>query len=320
MKKILFTALLLAISYITNAQDYKLFIDDYGKPTNSFTSATSYIVVKQLADSLWLMQQYDMENTILQSETFKDRDLKIPHGKYISYRKLNFYNNKQMKEWLKSDTANCIMTEGNFKDGRKDGQWTDYFIGGGKQEEVYYRNGVIDGPYRSFNNDHSTVALSGNYVDGKREGDWDIMNLTGQVIERDKYRKGKLYSRKIMISNYNSPQPPIGFATYINRAFRKAVTQQTMKQMLIHFDVTTGGKVVNPHTSIPRDDDSPLVQTLFSIIKDSPLWKPANSGDDAKPIQDFAIITVEIKNGEVTTKILDNANARMLFYNLTTEN
>ena len=146
MRKILLSVLLLPLAFFANAQDYKLLIDDNGKSTD-ISKATSYITVKQLADTAWLMQQYDMESAILQSGTFKDRNLKTPNGKFVYYRKLDFYNNKQMKELLKSDTTNCIMTEGEFKDGKKDGRWTDYFIGGKKREEACHKNGVLDGPY-----------------------------------------------------------------------------------------------------------------------------------------------------------------------------
>ena len=179
MKKILFTALLLQIAFLVNAQGYKLFIDDNGKSTDAF-SATSYIIVKQVADTTWLMQQYDMENAMLQSGAFKDKNLRIPNGKFVYYRKLDFYNNQTMKDILKSDTANCIMTEGEFKNGKRDGRWTKYFIGGKKWEEAYYKDGVLNGPYRSYNDDRSTIALSGNYIDGKREGDWEMFGLDGK--------------------------------------------------------------------------------------------------------------------------------------------
>lgn len=318
MKRILFTILLLPLIYLANAQDYRLYIDDNGRPTDMF-KATSYIVVKKLADTAWQMQNYDMENVILQSGTFKDRNLQIQNGKFLYYRRLNFYNNKQMKEWFRSDTVNCIMTEGSFKNGKKDGLWTDYFIGGKVREQAFYKEGVLNGSYRSYNDDQTTVALSGNYVDGKRDGEWDVMSLKGQLIEKDKYRDGKVTSRKMMIHNYNSPKPPKGFETYINRAFRKAVTQQNIKEMLIDFTVTIDGKIIKPHASSFEQDNDPIVKTVFGIIENSPAWKPANQGDDTKPLEDFAMISVEINNGEVTTKVLDNATFRTLFYNLNSE-
>ena len=319
MKKILFTALLLQIAHLVNAQDHKLFIDDNGRSTDMF-KATSYIIVKQFADTAWLMQQFDMENAILQSGTFKDKNLQISHGKFVYYRKLNFYNNKQMKEWLKADTANCIMTEGQFKDGKRDGRWTDYFIGGKKREEVYYKDGVLNGPYRSYNGDHNTVGLSGNYVDGKREGEWEMFGLDGKVMETDKYRNGKMYNKKMSLGPYNPPKPPQGFENYVANAFRKAARAQNIGDATINFSVvftvTADGKVAKPSIDEFGHDDDPLARTLISVIENSPQWKPANTGDESKPHEDFAIISVEINKGSITTKVLDYGKFKAAHYYL----
>jgi len=319
MNKILLTALLLQITYLVNAQGYKLFIDDNGKSTDAF-KATSYIIVKQVADTTWFMQQYDMENAILQSGTFKDKNLRTSHGKFVYYRKLNFYNNKMMKDILKSDTANCIMTEGEFKNGKKDGRWTDYFIGGKKRVDVYYKDGVLNGPYSSYNDDHSTIALSGNYVDGKREGEWNMFGLDGKVMETDKYRNGKVYSRKMMLGPYNPPKPPHGFETYFTSAFRKAITTQNIENVTIDysivFTVTIDGKVVKPELATPGHDDDPFARTLLGVIESSPQWKPANTGDENKPHEDFAIISVEINKGSITTKVLDYTKYKAAYYYL----
>lgn len=249
MKKTPFIISFLLIASFANSQGYKLFIDDNGKSINSFT-ATSYINVKQLADTAWLMQQYDMKNAILQSGMFKDKHLKIPNGKFIYYRKLNFYNNAAMKEALKSDTTNYIMTEGEFKDGKKNGAWIDYFIGGKKKEEAFYKDGVPNGPYRSYNDDHITVALSGNYVDGKREGEWQMFNFEGKVIETDKYRNGKMYNRKMTLDPYNPPKMPNGFETYVDNALKKAIPAKDLENTAITytiiFQLQSTGKLLNP--------------------------------------------------------------------------
>ena len=319
MKKIFLTVLLLEVAYLAGAQGYKLFIDDNGKTTKAFT-ATSYIVVKQLADSTWFMQQYDMENAILQSGTFKDKNLRTPNGKFTYYRKLNFYNNATMKELLKSDTVNCIMTEGEFKDGKKNGKWTDYLIGGKKREEASYKDGVLNGPYRSYNDDHTTIALSGNYVNGKREGEWNMYGLNGKLMETDEYRNGKMRKRKLTLSPYNSSEKPKGFEVYVNNALRKVVPPENIAgtaHYLVVFTVTVNGNVIKPELAPPGQEDAPLVKMLFSILEDSPRWKPANAGDETKPVEDFAMISVEISNSSITTKVLDYPIAKALYFNLT---
>ncbi|MGZ4044301.1 MAG: toxin-antitoxin system YwqK family antitoxin, partial [Bacteroidia bacterium] len=288
MKKTFLILLIIKIACQANAQDYKLLIDDNGRQTNAF-KATSYIVVKQLADTAWLMQQYDLDNAILQSSVFKDKNLQIPHGKYAYYRKLNFYNNKMMKDILKSDTANCIMTEGEFRDGKKEGRWTDYFIGGKKREVATYKDGLLNGPYRSYSDDHSTIALSGNYVDGKRDGEWLMFGMGGKLIETDKYRNGKVYNKKISPGPYNAPKPPSEFENYVSDAIQKAISVYNIGNTSFDHSfiltVTTGGNIIEPHVAQPGHDDDPFTRILVEIIRNSPKWKPANTGDDTKPVE-----------------------------------
>ena len=319
MKKILLTALFFQVAYIASAQDYKIFIGDDGKPADLF-KATSYIVVKQLADTAWFMQQYDMGNTILQSAMFKDRNLQIPNGKFVYYRKLSYYNNNVLKETFKADTANWITTEGTFKDGKKEGKWTDYLSNGKKREEANYKDGVLNGPYASYNEDHSTIGLSGRYVDGKREGEWDMYNLDGKVMEMDSYRKGKVYKRKMSLGSYNPSKPPQGFEAYVNDAFGKATRWQNIGngavKYTIIFTVAPDGKVIKPELMRPERNKDPLAETLLGIIANSPLWRPANSGDEAKPIEELAAISIEMAYGKAAIKILDYREANAAYYNL----
>jgi hypothetical protein len=50
-------------------------------------------------------------------------------------------------------------------------------------------------------------------------------------------------------------------------------------------------------------------------LNESPPWKPANAGDENKPVKDFVEISVQINNGVVETRVLDQGKAK--FYNLT---
>jgi len=321
MKRILFTTSLLLITYLADAQGYRLYIDDNGKSTDVF-KATSYIIVKHLADTGWLMQNYDMENVILQSGTFKDRNLQIQNGKFVYFRRLNFYNNKEIKESLKSDTVNYITTEGSFKDGKKDGQWIDYFIGGKVRQEVHYRNGVLNGPYRSYNDDQTTVALSGSYVDGLRDGNWQIFSPERNVMETEKYHKGKILSRNTtFIKSFNLPKPPKGFEDYISSELRRTASSQLLHNLTgsysIIFAVAADGKVMEPESANPRQDHDPVMRIILDIIKNSPLWQPGDMGDKTSPVEDLSAITVEISNGSITTKILDYDKVKGASFKLT---
>jgi len=309
MKKLLSTLLFLQVVSLVNAQDYKLFIDDNGRPAEVY-KATSYIVVKHLVDTGWLMQNYDMENVILQSGTFKDRNLQIQNGKFVYFRRLNFYNNKEIKESLKSDTANYITTEGSFKDGKKDGQWIDYFTASKVKQEVHYKDGILNGAYRSYNDDQTTIALSGNYVNGARDGDWHIFSPERNVIETEKYRKGKILSRETtFIKSFNLPKPPSGFEDYISGELRRTASSQLLHNLTgsytIIFTVRADGKVIEPQSTNERQDHDPIMRAILDIIKNSPSWQPGDIGDKTSPVEDLSAITVEITNGSITIKILD---------------
>ncbi|MBS1530939.1 MAG: hypothetical protein JSU01_11560 [Bacteroidetes bacterium] len=310
---------MIPVAYLANAQDYKLYIDNNGSPTDVL-KATSYVVVKQLADTGWLMQNYDLENIILQSGTFKDRNLQIQNGKFVYYRRLNFYNNKEIKESLKSDTVNYITTEGLFKDGKKDGRWTDYFTGGKVQQEVHYKNGVLNGPYRSYNDDQTTIALSGSYVNGLRDGNWEIFGPEGEIKATEKYHKGKMLSRKITLGSFNFPKPPDGFDSYVKTEFRKAASSLlihgTTATYSIIFAVTADGKIIEPESANQRQDHDPLMIILLDIIKNSPLWQPGDMGDKSKPVEDLSAISVEIDSGIITIKVLDYDKAKGAHFNL----
>jgi antitoxin component YwqK of YwqJK toxin-antitoxin module len=320
MRKILLTALFLQTAYMAGAQDYKIFIDNDGKEAE-IGKATSYITVKQVADTAWFMQQFDLENAILQSGTFKDRNLQTPNGKFLYYRKLDFYNDQKLKDLFKSDTTNSIMTEGEFRNGKKEGKWTNYLIGGKKREEAFYKNGVLNGPYRSYNDDHTTIALSGNYVNGKREGEWDMYGQQGKVIEKDSYRNGKVYNKKMTLAAYNPPKAPRGFETYVTRELEKFLVAHNMGKKKskydIEFTVTTEGKVIRPEVTPAGDDDDPIAKALIDIVEKSPRWRPGNTGDSNKPHEDFATVSVEIKNDGVITKLPpDYPNSRAAYYYL----
>ncbi|HVS92974.1 MAG TPA: hypothetical protein VHE59_13115 [Mucilaginibacter sp.] len=320
MRKILLTAFLISVVYWARAQNYKLYVDNNGSPTDSL-KATSYVVVKQLADTGWLMQNYDLENIILQSGTFKDRNLRIQNGKFVYYRRLNFYNNREIKESLKSDTMNCITTEGSYKDGKKQGRWTDYFISGKIQQEANYKDDVLNGAYCRYNDDQTTMALSGGYAHGLREGKWEIFSSAGKLMATEKYHRGKMVSRETpVVRPLNLPKPPNGFKAYFTSELRKEASSQLLHNLTrnytIFFGVTVEGKVIEPESGDPRQEQDSVTSILLNILKNSPLWQPGDMGDKTKPVEDLSGISVEITNGSVTIKVLDYVKAKGVYFNL----
>jgi antitoxin component YwqK of YwqJK toxin-antitoxin module len=72
--------------------------------------------------------------------------------------------------------------EGSYKDGKKDGLWTDYYKNGQKSSEITYKNG------REY--------IIRTYKDGEREGLWTWWYGNGQKFYEDIYKDGELIESK----------------------------------------------------------------------------------------------------------------------------
>ena len=68
---------------------------------------------------------------------------------------INYYANSQIKK-----------TKGNFKDGKKDGKWTNWYEDGQKQCEVNYKDGKLDGKWIEWD-ESGRKQSEVNYKDGK---------------------------------------------------------------------------------------------------------------------------------------------------------
>jgi len=83
------------------------------------------------------------------------------------------------------------FVEGQYKDGRQEGQWIYYHDNGKVQRTVNYTNGQPDGSWEVFNAEGAVVAKRG-YKDGKRDGTWIAYDATGkQPLREEVYSSGK---------------------------------------------------------------------------------------------------------------------------------
>ena len=80
---------------------------------------------------------------------------------------INYYANSQIKK-----------TKGNFKDGKKDGKWTNWYEDGQKQCEVNYKDGKLDGKWIEWD-ESGRKQSEVNYKDGKEE----IENKGNQTVK-----------------------------------------------------------------------------------------------------------------------------------------
>jgi len=89
-----------------------------------------------------------------------------------------------------------IKSEGNYRNGKKEGLWVSWYRGGEKASEGNYRNGKKEGLWISWNYNGQKLD-EGNYRNGKLEGLWIIWWNNGRKWEERNYRNGELINRTI---------------------------------------------------------------------------------------------------------------------------
>lgn len=314
MKKIIPLFALIITAFTAHAQLYKIFVDENGKRIDS-AKALSYIVWRQVSDTSWLMQQYDKHGAILQAGTFKDKDLSIPHGKFVYYSKLTTYNMKFKSALKLTDTSNFLRTYGEFKDGKKEGWWINYFRNGKKESVQYYRNGLMNGPSEVYNYDTNAVLVAGKYVNDQREGEWDMFSASGDTIQRDMYYHGKVFESHKSMKAFHSATPPPSFTTMIERKASRLISSADSVKVMVEFDITAEGKLINPKL-IGRSKDKNFDAKLAEIFSASEQWTPASAGDPLKPVKDFSAVRLVIRNGNAEATLINNANAKERYYNV----
>jgi hypothetical protein len=268
-----------------------------------------------MADTSWLMQQYDMQGAILQAGTFKDQSLQIPHGKFVYYKKLRDLDLKPLKG-IKSDTSNYLETYGEFKDGKKDGWWVRYFKSGKKCTVQHYKDGLEDGPYEAYNDSTNALFTSGNYIKGFREGEWDMFNPKGDTVEKDMYVHDRVYERRNNMKAFFAAVPPKGFSELIEQNVTRLISSNDVMDLLVEFDITPEGKLINPKVIRGKVSNPGFKEKLIGIIGASPLWGPAKYGDSATPVKDFSAVRIEIKDGIARANLLNYGMAKERYYNL----
>ncbi len=81
--------------------------------------------------------------------------------------------------------------EGNYKDGKKDGKWTNWHENGQKRSEGNYKDGKHDGKWTNWHDNGQKIS-EGNWKDGKQDGKWTAWNRNGQKQYEVNYKDGVL--------------------------------------------------------------------------------------------------------------------------------
>lgn len=169
-KRILFI-LLLFVSFGVKAQVKPIYFYMDSVISDS-TKATSYAIYGKLStEELWSFKRYDLYNNLLQTGSFKDEQLTIPHGKFTSYMEVDLFNKINNSFFYIRDRDRFISQVGSFVNGKEHGQWLSYYPDGKIFGAVIFRNGVLHGESKSYDK-KGNIEIVGNYVNGKKDGEW----------------------------------------------------------------------------------------------------------------------------------------------------
>ena len=110
---------------------------------------------------------------------------------------MNVWFNELQSSWYENGQK---KSEGNFKDGKKDGLQTEWYENGQKKQEGNYKDGKMDGLLTYwFKNGQKQGEL--NYKDGKYHGLWTSWYENGQKETEGNWKDGKLMSMEVWEPN-----------------------------------------------------------------------------------------------------------------------
>ena len=80
--------------------------------------------------------------------------------------------------------ASQMKSRGEYKDGKKVGNWGEWWISGNKMSEGSYKDGKKDGKWTEWSNDGKKV-FEGVYIDGEKVGtNRDVLNESEKVSKK----------------------------------------------------------------------------------------------------------------------------------------
>lgn len=185
MKKYLLFLMVGLIGLAAKAQLKPVYF--YGDAVTSDASkATSYGVYGKLStEDLWVLKRYDLQDNLLQTGSYKDEMLTTPHGQFVFYMDLAYFNLLGKENFKLKNKTRFKYQEGAFVDGLEQGKWVLYYPDGNVLNEQNYKDGKLNGEFKTLDR-YGNIILSGQYVMGEKDGEWIVeKGAKKQVYEKD---------------------------------------------------------------------------------------------------------------------------------------
>ena len=115
-----------------------------------------------------------IDEIVKRDDTFYRKFSNIPFSGHIE----SYHPNGQLK----------II--GDLSDGKKVGNWIEYYLSGIKKSEGQFANGKKDGPwvYYFLN---ANIKEKQFFIDGHKDGLWEKFDVHGTVVQTESYQNGK---------------------------------------------------------------------------------------------------------------------------------
>jgi antitoxin component YwqK of YwqJK toxin-antitoxin module len=185
----------------TNAQATPVYFSG-DQITTDKSRANSYAIYGKLSDEdIWTFKRYDLDNNLIQTGSYSDSQLSIPHGKFVFYMYIDYFNKLYQANFRIPGKTRFISQQGNFVNGVEHGRWLLFFPDGNVFNRQDYVNGKLHGEFVTYDK-LGNVDIQGNYVDGEREGEWIIDEGERKVV----YEKGVVKSNEFVKKNKKGKQ------------------------------------------------------------------------------------------------------------------
>lgn len=150
------------------------------------TKATSYGIFGKLStEEIYVLKRYDFYDNLLQTGTFKDDSLKVPHGKFSYYNFVDDFNEENGTYFYLKQSNRYLSDQGSYNNGFKVGRWITFYPDGKILAILNYVNGLKQGEYKVFDR-KGKPKVEGQYLLDLKSGTW----RTGKKIQI--YTEGRL--------------------------------------------------------------------------------------------------------------------------------
>ncbi|WP_113653359.1 toxin-antitoxin system YwqK family antitoxin [Pedobacter namyangjuensis] len=171
IKKILLTFVLALSVTLCIGQAKPIYF--YGdKITTDKDKITSYGIYGKLStEDIWTFKRFDLYDNLLQTGSYADSLLTIPHGKFIFYGDIQAFNNLNLTTYRIKNKFRYTAQEGNFVNGLEQGPWYNYYPDGNILSVQNFKDGKLNGLFVSRDR-YGKDIITGNFVNGEKDGEW----------------------------------------------------------------------------------------------------------------------------------------------------